>query len=211
MTGVLVIAPHLDDETLGCGGALLRHQDEGDAIHWLLVTSRPANVGIMRAVAADYDFATVRDLGFTPTTLDTVPTGTLIGAIAETVQALEPETLYVPFPGDAHSDHRHVFEAAAACFKWFRYPSVKRVYACEIPSETDFGPRQDRESFRPTVFVDIARSIERKIGILGHFAHEMGAHPFPRSEVHIRALAVHRGAQSGFAAAEAFMLIKEAR
>ena len=36
---VLVIAPHPDDETLGCGGTLLRHLDQGDDVHWLIVTS----------------------------------------------------------------------------------------------------------------------------------------------------------------------------
>ena len=36
---VLVIAPHPDDETLGCGGTLLRHLGQGDDIDWLIVTS----------------------------------------------------------------------------------------------------------------------------------------------------------------------------
>jgi LmbE family N-acetylglucosaminyl deacetylase len=35
---VLAIAPHPDDETLGCGGTLLRHQAAGDRISWLIVT-----------------------------------------------------------------------------------------------------------------------------------------------------------------------------
>jgi len=29
---ILCIAPHPDDETLGCGGTLLRHKHEGDEI-----------------------------------------------------------------------------------------------------------------------------------------------------------------------------------
>jgi len=36
---VLVIAPHPDDELLGCGGTLLRKSNEGDNIAWLLMTS----------------------------------------------------------------------------------------------------------------------------------------------------------------------------
>ena len=36
---VLCIAPHPDDETLGCGGSLLRHKAEGDEIHWLIMTT----------------------------------------------------------------------------------------------------------------------------------------------------------------------------
>jgi hypothetical protein len=37
---------------------------------------------------------------------------------------------------------------------------------------------------------------------------EMNAHPFPRSEAAIRALATLRGSEAGVAAAEAFQLIK---
>ncbi|MEC7865992.1 MAG: PIG-L family deacetylase, partial [Pseudomonadota bacterium] len=39
MNKVLVISPHPDDETLGCGGTLIRHKKEGDEIHWLIMTN----------------------------------------------------------------------------------------------------------------------------------------------------------------------------
>ena len=29
---------HPDDETLGCGGTLLKHKANGDEIHWLIAT-----------------------------------------------------------------------------------------------------------------------------------------------------------------------------
>ena len=35
---ILVIAPHPDDETLGCGGTLFRHKQEGDEIYWGIIT-----------------------------------------------------------------------------------------------------------------------------------------------------------------------------
>ncbi len=38
MKNILVVAVHPDDETLGCGGTLLRLKSEGCAIHWLIVT-----------------------------------------------------------------------------------------------------------------------------------------------------------------------------
>ena len=38
MSKVLVVAPHPDDETLGCGGVLFRHKAEGDDIYWLIIT-----------------------------------------------------------------------------------------------------------------------------------------------------------------------------
>ena len=38
MSKLLFIAPHADDETLGCGGTMLKYQSKGDEIYWLLVT-----------------------------------------------------------------------------------------------------------------------------------------------------------------------------
>ena len=38
MNKVLVIAVHPDDETLGCGGTLLKHKSNNDQIHWLIAT-----------------------------------------------------------------------------------------------------------------------------------------------------------------------------
>ena len=45
---ILVVAPHPDDETLGCGGSLLRHRAEGDEIHWMIMTTITENVGYSR-------------------------------------------------------------------------------------------------------------------------------------------------------------------
>ena len=39
MSNVLVVAPHPDDETLGCGGTLMNHISQGDTINWLIMTS----------------------------------------------------------------------------------------------------------------------------------------------------------------------------
>ncbi|MCK5099419.1 MAG: PIG-L family deacetylase [Desulfobacteraceae bacterium] len=39
MTDVMVVAVHPDDETLGCGGTLLRHKEQGANIHLLLITA----------------------------------------------------------------------------------------------------------------------------------------------------------------------------
>ena len=38
MNKVLVVAVHPDDETIACGGTLLKHKANGDEIHWLICT-----------------------------------------------------------------------------------------------------------------------------------------------------------------------------
>ena len=39
MNKVLCVAPHPDDETLGCGGTLFRHKQQGDELYWVIITS----------------------------------------------------------------------------------------------------------------------------------------------------------------------------
>jgi LmbE family N-acetylglucosaminyl deacetylase len=48
MNTVIVIAVHPDDETLGCGGTILKHKAGGDSINWLIVTSMKEDCGFSR-------------------------------------------------------------------------------------------------------------------------------------------------------------------
>jgi N-acetylglucosamine malate deacetylase 1 len=215
----LIIAPHPDDEVLGVGGTLLRRKSEGAEVAWLIVTTILAESGRseasvrlraeeIRRVAELFRFDKVFSLNFPTTQLDQVPISKLIAGVSNAFKTFEPEEVFVPHPSDIHSDHRVVFNAAAACTKWFRYPSVKRVLAYETLSETDFGLGTDR-GFRPNVFVDIAPFLEAKLRAMDIYASELGEFPFPRSQQAIRALATLRGAASGFMAAEAFELLRE--
>jgi N-acetylglucosamine malate deacetylase 1 len=218
MSVVLAIAPHPDDETLGCGGTLLRHGAAGDEVHWLVVTDMLAEAGFspdriaarereIEAVARAYGFAGVHRLRLPAARLDTLPLGDVVAAIAGVVKGVSPEVLYLPFHGDIHSDHAVVFAAAAACTKWFRYPSIRRVLAYETLSETDMAVGQT--PFQPTVHVDIAGHLDRKIEIMGLYEGESGTFPFPRSPEAIRAQAALRGTACGHRAAECFQLLKE--
>lgn len=217
---ILCVAPHPDDETLGCGGTLLRHRADGDDIHWLIVTAMSEELGYspeqiktrdkeITVVAEAYGFAKVTQLGLPAARLDTFPLGDIITAVGEAFESIKPETVYLPFPGDAHSDHRVTFDAVSACCKWFRYSSVRRVVAYETLSETDFGIDPTQAPFRPNLFVDVSAHLDDKIRIMKTYDGEMGAFPFPRSEQAILALAHRRGSQAGCHAAEAFMVLKD--
>ena len=218
----LVIAPHPDDELLGCGGTLLRRIAEGGTVGWLLMTAiheqdgwpaarvqaRAAEIEQVREglnIAPEHHFA----LGLPTTQLDQIPMATLIERIAAVFKTFQPEEVLLPHPGDVHSDHRITFEAAMACTKWFRYPSVRRVLTYETPSETDFTLNPCALPFQPTVLIDISEQLERKLSLLQVYASELGAFPFPRSDTAVRALAQLRGAQAGSKAAEGFVLLRE--
>lgn len=220
MTRVTVVAPHPDDETLGCGGTLLRHLEEGDEVSWCIVTSVTAEGGFddgvvqrrreeIAEVGRRYGFAETVELGFPTTTLGRNGLGPLVTSVSAGLARLRPEVLYLPSPGDIHSDHRATFEACASATKWFRTEGLRRILAYETLSETHLDIDPKTPAFRPSVFVDISSQLEAKIDIMALYAGELGEFPFPRSVEAIRALAAHRGSSSGLTAAEAFMLLRE--
>ncbi len=219
MKSILVVAPHADDETLGCGGTLLRHIENGDEVHWLLVTGMSIESGFTEqqiAVRAEeinrvqslYGFSKKHELKLPPAKLETLPKGDIIGEISKVVNEVRPEVVYTVYRNDAHSDHEIVYDALMAATKTFRYPFVKRVLAYETISETDFCMKPEG-GFRPNVFSNIGGFLEEKLKILAVYEGEMGEFPFPRSNKAISALAHIRGVQANCEAAEAFMLLKE--
>lgn len=216
---VLIVATHPDDETLGCGGTILKHVADGDKVSWLIATStkgvpRFAAVQAQRrrqieSVRKRLGFQSVHSLELPTTRLTQYPETKLIDRISSVLNAVEPHTVYLPHDGDAHSDHRVIARASAACLKWFRRPSVKRILSFETPSETDQGLLKGFPAFEPNVFVDITKHLDGKIAALKLYESEIENFPFPRSEQTVRAWAATRGSQAGFKAAEAFCLLRE--
>jgi len=218
MNKVLVVAVHPDDETIACGGTLLKHKTNGDEIHWLICTetNKEQNPDFYEtrekeiiAVRDYFKFDSVHNLRLLSTKVDEYTDSERVGKISEVVSTIRPNIIYLPFRSDIHSDHRYIFEAAYSCTKSFRYPFVKKVLMMEAPSETEFALSLPSQSFIPNVFNDITDYIDMKVEITKIFESEIGEHPFPRSEGTIRALAAYRGSTCGCSAAESFMLLKE--
>ncbi len=220
MKKILAVAVHPDDETLGCGGALLKHKNNGDDIYWLIITSIDVENGWEKdkvesrqkeidSVSKMYGFCVTHSLNFPTTRLDTIPMKDLISEISKIIQKVEPDIIYVPNRSDIHTDHQVAFKAIMSCTKVFRNSFIRKILMYECLSETEFSPSLQTDVFIPNVFVDITGFLEEKIKIMKMYRGEMGAFPFPRSEENIRALAMYRGATAGVEAAEAFVLLKE--
>lgn len=216
---ILVIAPHPDDETLGCAGTLLKHKAQGDTLYWLIITQAFTQDGFTQEfidnrekeiadVHRAYGFKQVFKLNKRTAHLETYPLAQLISEIAEVIKQCDVEVLYLPHAGDVHSDHAAVFNAAWSCSKSFRFPTVKEVYCYETVSETEFAVPKAEKSFQPNTFVNITSFMEQKLEIAQLYPSEMAAHPFPRSKTNLTALAQLRGAITGCTFAEAFVCLK---
>lgn len=213
---ILVVAVHPDDETLGCGGTLLKHKHNGDEIYWLICTKiddgsdyYDVRENEIKQASDIYKFDGVFSLGLKTMRVDEYSMSDLIGKISKVINEVKPNIIYLPFKSDVHSDHRKIFEASYSCTKSFRYPFIKKIYMMETISETEFAPSAKDDAFVPNSFVDISNYLDKKIEIMKIFKSEIEEHPFPRSERNLRALATLRGATCGCEYAESFMLLKE--
>lgn len=216
---VLVVAPHPDDEVLGCGGVIARHSDHGDQVHVLVITR-----GIPELFSLDLveqarselrqahellGVVSSRFLDFPAPRMDTVPRHTVSDAIGRVLKELRPHTMYVPHFGDLHFEHGLTYESCLVAARPIGNCSVRRILAYETLSETEWGPPVAGAAFQPTVFVDIEPYLAKKLAAMACFRSQLRPEPHPRSLANIESLATLRGSVAALKAAEAFALVRE--
>lgn len=220
MKKILFVAVHPDDETLGCGGTILKHKDKGDQVHWLILTK--ANQKItdvpnieeiqkrdVHTVASQYGFNSWKQMDFLTTELDRYALGDLVSAISKVIRNIEPQCVYLNHFADVHSDHRVAFNAVYSCTKNFRYPFIEKIMLYETLSETEFTPALTNNAFMPNIFIDITKYIDKKLEIMKLYTTEQMQEPYPRAMSAIKALARYRASRIGVEYAESFMLLFE--
>ncbi len=122
----LVLAPHPDDETLGCAVSMMRRLEAGSSVHVAVATDGgmwppeqdpTLNVVIRRAELAEaagilgLPSSAVVHLGFADTGLALVE-GDLIDAIADLVRRVCPDEVLATDVHDPHGDHAALGKAA---------------------------------------------------------------------------------------------------
>ena len=211
---ILVIAPHPDDESIGCGGTILKYRKLGYEVNLAIFTKMPAGKFSKKTIEirkreilkikSFYNFKNFIQLDYEASNLDNLPNAKIIQSIKEILNKYEPSKVYIPSIKDIHTDHVKISRCFLSCIKIFRHKYLKEVMAYETLSETNFN---FSESFCPNYFEEITSTLNSKIKAIQIYKSEIKKHPFPRSIESIKALAVLRGSQSGYKFAEAFELI----
>lgn len=114
---ITVFAPHADDETLGCGGALLRHKSQGCRIRIVIMTDGAAG-GDPSVRRAEVTEACAR-MGLEPPAFWDFPDRSLLDQVPAVATAMEEELgahaadlVYTTSPLELHPDHRGAAHAA---------------------------------------------------------------------------------------------------
>lgn len=215
---ILIIAPHPDDEILGCGGLVSKYSGEGRKVYVLVVTrgtpklySEERIVNVRREALQAHTLLGVTEtvfLDFHAPELDITSQAEIAGSISSIIQRFAVDTIFIPHRGDIHSDHRVVYNASIVAGRPVAGSTVKNIYAYETLSETEWAAPFGDDAFIPTHFVDVTGSFENKLKAMACFKSQLKPFPNSRSLEAIEALAKFRGATVGVKRAEAFMTVR---
>ena len=130
---VVVVAPHPDDEAIGCGGAVCRHVERGDRVVAVFLTSGELGLKHLpeteawRTREGEAEQA-AQVLGLADLVFLRYPDWFVGDDVAEVARRLSsvleqesPAFIYLPHPQDAHPDHQAALPVVQACVSRLRW------------------------------------------------------------------------------------------
>jgi LmbE family N-acetylglucosaminyl deacetylase len=221
MNRVICVAPHPDDEILGCGATIAKHVEQLDEVFVIIATN--ASIGAPELFSSDsinktrleatdaHKFLGVEKtffLDFPAPALNAYPEYKISLKFVEIFRKIQPTHLYLPHPGDLHQDHKAVYRAGIVAARPLDNFLIRSIYTYETLSETEWAPMNEI-GFRPNRFVNISNFLDKKIEAMRYFKSQLKEFPNTRSIESIRALARFRGGTIGVNYAEAFHVERE--
>ena len=225
---ILIIAPHSDDETYGCGGLIAKMKDKGGEVFCILVsigtlsqytvdgkkeigseTREKEFEAVMKYLKID-DWEILFKEKEKHLRLDAIPRRDLIRLLEEesrlAINKIKPDIVALPSIS-YNQDHEAVFKAGfTACRptipgRWF----VKTVLAYD--SSPIFWS-MEREKFHPNFYVDISDYLDKKLKAFGLHISQLKPSPHHGSLESIEHLARMRGREISAEAAEAYIALR---
>ena len=198
---VLVVAPHMDDEVIGCGGTLLLHRTLGSEVRVVFVsdssgavddprraqTLRDIRHGEMMQVSDVLALGSVVELGFADGSLMNHEER-IAAQLAEELRTFRPEQVLCPFPADGHADHQATAVAVGRATRLAGWQG--EVLAYEVWS-----------TLWPNMAIDIGGVADEKARLIRMYASEMGDRDYAAA---VLGLNRYRGMQHRVELAEAF-------
>ena len=220
---ILVVAAHPDDELLGCGATIARLSASAEVHIAILGEGITSRTGLSeeereRALQTlhEQSQAAGKLLGAKSVTVqnlpdnrfDIVPLLDIAQSVERFIDELRPEVIFTHHPGDLNIDHVLTFRAVLTATRPMRGGPVRELYSFEIASSTEWAFQQIQPAFRPSVFYDVADTIDRKIEAMRIYEGELREFPHPRSAEALRVQARRWGSVTGLEYAEAFEAVR---
>lgn len=203
MTRKLIIAPHVDDEVLGCGGII---DDNTFIIHCGLSDNQKHGNKYFTREQRLLEFEKIKKATGCKSRLlkgnhvNRFSAPNMISDIEKEINAFLPDVVFIPTPS-YNQDHKEVYKASIIALRphdinYF----VPKILMYEQPQDLWYG---DDSQFSPNVFIEI--DIEKKIMLYKCLESQVRNH---RGTDVIASIAAIRGSQSNCKHAEAFKSIR---
>lgn len=220
---ILVVAAHPDDEILGCGGTIIRHSEENDEVHIMImaegITSRDNSRNKdfrheelktlhqnTKQAAAIMGVKSIEIFDFPDNRMDSISLLDIVKKIETKIKEFQPNIVYTHHSGDVNIDHMITHNAAVTACRSLPGQSVKRLLFFETLSSTEWQMQTSSKIFKPNWYVEIGKTFEKKLEALRCYSSEMREYPHSRSYEGVGILAQYRGLAIGEKYAEAFFL-----
>lgn len=215
---ISIIAPHPDDEVLGCGGTIKRLINIGCKVRILFVSGHLPPIYTEKAFlktqnesykALNFLGVKNKDIEFLKipaTTISKTPVSVLNKEIENFIFKEKTDTVFSCFP-DRHIDHKLIFEATMVATRPNKKDFPTKVLLYETLSETHWNVGNIEPNFVPNFFINISNTIKSKAKALSYYKSQIKKDS-PRSIEAIKALAKFRGSQNGCNYAEAYQLVR---
>lgn len=201
---VLIIAPHADDEILGCGGYISKNQYSKN-IHIIVIAHRDEhrleNLKNINDIEKRYNVK-YHLLNNIDERLDTISSSDLTKQIERIYLKIKPGIAFIPFSNDINSDHTAVHKSCLISFRKIQNIQPKELLMYEIPSSTTQGSK----AFFPNYYYILHKEdVQTKWDMLAHYESELRPYPNPRSAQGIETYARFRGMECNREFAEAYI------
>jgi LmbE family N-acetylglucosaminyl deacetylase len=199
----LIIAPHCDDEVLGCGGIINNRLNDRVFVYYLGVedfhiVSRSERLQEVAKVAGFLKF----EYQVGNNIVNNYDKKNLISEITELINRLKPDEVFIPNPS-YNQDHQEVYQASLVALRPHdKNFFVKNVFIYEIGQYLLWAANQ----FTPNYFESI--DIEKKIAAYKLHASQVRDMRPPELLKHFAAI---NGLASGNDYAEGFMVLRMVR
>ncbi|ARS63777.1 Diacetylchitobiose deacetylase [Candidatus Nitrosomarinus catalina] len=216
MKKILVVCAHPDDETLGLGGTIVKHSQNGDQVFVVIFadgesarSNSKKNI-VMRKnqakkVATILGIEKIKFLDYRDQTLDTISSLVLAKKLEKIIEEYNPDTIYTHFWGDVNQDHKKIFDITLIAARPTPNSNIQRLICYETPSSTEWG----NASFKPNLFVEITPFLKKKIAAVEIYKNEIHEYPHPRSDKSIVTRSNFWGSSIGVMNAEAFIVLRD--
>lgn len=216
---LLVIAPHSDDEVLGCGGLISKIKSSGGKVFVLIFNvgsiekfnnekftnlRKKETSDAMKFLKVDgYD--TIFDSPDDNRYLDAKPLHTLISKIETdskvSLAKIKPTIVAIPSINSHHQDHVHVFKACIAALRPISTPIADVVISYEAPEHSRWSASG---VFQPNLYIDIEKHLHRKIAAF--YKYKSQVRVGGRDKHTIENHAEYRGKEVGRRVCEAYFV-----